>query len=157
MAEPMSDMREAARMVHAHEDSMIKMEFEFLNRRDDDLSVKSGAVLGFAGLLIAATLVLLAAEPQTALHADADSPGSLATAGGLAALFVGAVLALLAVSMTRGYDAGHAEALLARLDRRVKARQSMWRWSCALIFLGSVAVGVAYALVLAQNAFGLRV
>ncbi len=157
MTEPMSGMRKAARQVHAHEDAMLRMEFELLHRRDDDLSVKSGAILGFAGLLIASTLVLLAAEPETALHASADEVTSLAAAAGLVVLFFGAAAALTAISMTRVYVGEDAPALLERLERRLKSREMVWRWSCALTFLGAVTAGAAYVLVIAGNALGLHV
>jgi hypothetical protein len=152
----MSGMREAARMVHAHDDSMVKMEFEFLNKRDDDLSVKSGAVLGFSGLLIAASLVLLAAEPETALHTEAASPGGLAAALSLAALFPGAVCALLAIAMSRVYDLSDASTMMARLERRFKSREGLWAFACTLNFIGAAAMAVSYALVLAENAFGMQ-
>lgn len=151
----MSRMREAMRMVHGHEDEMLKMEFEHLHKRNDDLSVKAGAILGFGGLLIAATLVLMTAEPETALHTRADSIPSLTAAAGLLVLFAGAVLALLAIAMTQVYDENEAAALIDRLERRLKAREACWRWACSFTFMGSIVVGVAYVMVLAGNAFGL--
>jgi hypothetical protein len=157
MAERKSVMREAARMVHTHDDSMMKVEFDYLNKRDDDLSVKAGAVLGFAGLLIAATLVLLAAEPQTALHAEAASLGGLVAAVSLAALFPGAVLSLLAIAMSRVYDLSDASMMMMRLDRRFRSREALWRFACTLTFLGALAMAAAYGLVLAANAFGMRI
>jgi hypothetical protein len=141
-------------MVHAQDDEMLKLEFEVLSRRDDDLSVKASAVLAFAGLLIAATLVLLAAEPQTALHTEPDALASVAAAASLLLLFVGAIFALLAIAMARVYDLSDAEAMMARLDRRMKTREALWGFSCVFTLLGSLAAGAAYALVLAANAFG---
>ncbi len=152
----MSGHRKAARMVHTDDDAMTKMEFEFLHKRDDDLSVKAGAVLGFAGLLIAASLVLLAAEPGTALHAEAASPEGLAAAAGLAALFIGAVFALLAIATTRVYDLADADSLLNRLDRQVKSREASWRIACTFTFVGSLVMAGSYGLVLAANAFGFQ-
>jgi hypothetical protein len=156
MAKPMSGMREAARMVHAHDDSMVRMEFEFLNKRDDDLSVKAGAVLGFSGLLIAASLVLLAAEPETALHVEARTPAGLVAALSLAALFPGAVLALLAIARSRVYDLSDASAMMSRLERRFQSREALWTVSCTLNFLGALAMAIAYALAIAANAFGME-
>lgn len=151
-----SAQRQAARMVHAHDDGMMKVEFEFLHKRDDDLSVKAGAVLGFAGLLIASSLVILAAEPGTALHAEAASEAGLAAAVALAALFLGAVFALLAIASTRVYDLSDADALLHRLDRQVKSREASWRMACFFTFVGAVIMAASYGLVLAANAFGFQ-
>lgn len=149
----MSGARKAARMVHAHDDAMIRTEFEMLGRREDDLSVKAGAVLGFAGLMIAATLVLLAAEPETALHARPGELEAIWAAASLVGLFLGAAAALLAIGMSRVYDFSDAEALLDRLDRRFRARDGLWRLACTFTLLGSLAAGGAYALVLAPSAF----
>jgi hypothetical protein len=148
---PHARMHAGMQMIATHEDAALKMTFEYLHKRDDDLSVKAGAVLGFAGLLIASTLVLLAAEPDTVLHVPVDEAANVIAVVGLALLFAGAALLLIAIASGRAYEAEDAEALIAALEHRLRRRETVWCLGGGLTVAGSFAAGVAYALVLAIN------
>ncbi len=152
----MSKMRHAARMMHESDDMGLKAEFDFLHRKDEDLSIKAGAVLAFSGLLIASTLVLLAAEPSTALHAPAGAVSSLVAVASTGLLFFGAALALAAVALSRVYDLDHSERLVAHYDAAVRRKYGLWRGACWFTNLGAVAAAIAYAFVIAANAFGVE-
>lgn len=146
-----SHMRSAARMLAGHDDPHVKAEYEYLHKRDDDLSVKAGAVLAFGGLLIAAGLVLLAAEPGTSLHAPPGGVVALIGGASVAVLFIGAGLSLAAIAMTRTYDLSHAEAIVARYDRSVRRKEALWRASCLFTILGALAAALAYVVLVAET------
>lgn len=153
----MSKTRGALRMVHGHDDAMMHKEFEMLSRRDDDLSVKSGSILGFCGLLLASVLVLLAAEPQTALHVEEGDLAVYLAITAVVFLFIGAAFALAAITRGHDYDMAHAEAVIASVDKAVRGKEARWRTAALFTYLGGVLAAGAYVLVVVGHVAGIHV
>lgn len=72
---------------------------ESLRYRDHDHHVKSGAILGFSGLIIASDLVQFSADPQTIAYLALSSPWLPVARVGLLALLGSAALSIVSISM----------------------------------------------------------
>jgi hypothetical protein len=77
----------------------IVAEHDHVRFRDSDLSIKGGALLGFGGLMLAADLVFLSADPNSFIGMD-KSCGTVGFAG-LFLLMAGAFCAVLSIMISR--------------------------------------------------------
>ena len=91
--------KEWLRVVALAKNENILAEHDHVRFRDLDLSIKGGAVLGFAGLMLAADLVFLAAADDSFI-APHKSCGYVALAG-LFLLMAGAFCAVLSIMISR--------------------------------------------------------
>ena len=91
--------REWLRVVALAKKEDIVAEHDHVRFRDSDLSIKGGALLGFGGLMLAADLVFLSADPNSFIGVT-KSCGYV----GFAALFllmIGAFAAVLSIMISR--------------------------------------------------------
>jgi len=119
---------------------------ESLRYRDQDHHIKSGAILGFAGLIIASDLVQFSADPQTIAYLAPSSPWLPVARLGLIALLCSAALSIVSIAMgRRGYSSDPWMALeeFARLIDRRSWTEIAAIWLCAGGALASLASLVA--------------
>jgi hypothetical protein len=72
---------------------------ESLRYRDHDHHVRSGAILGFSGLIIASDLVQFSADPQTIAYLAPSSPWLPVARVGLLALLGSSALSIMSIAM----------------------------------------------------------
>ena len=125
----------------------IAEEHDHVRFRDQDLSVKTAAVLGFAGLMVAADLVFLSAGEGSIIRPDRSC--GLAGFAALYVMLAGALCAVASIMISRRgrYETGWASFGLMKLyhDRRQ-------RWLSAasiLTFLGTALYLVAMTVLVA--------
>jgi hypothetical protein len=120
----------------------IVVEHDHVRFRDSDLSIKGGALLGFGGLMLAADLVFLSADPESFIGAN-KSWGYV----GFAALFLlmaGSFCAVLSIMISRkgDYQSAWSSFGLMKLyhDRRRRwLDASAWLIAAGtLVYLGSM-------------------
>lgn len=128
-------------------------ELAMLRDRDEDVTVRAGAILAFCGLLIAAGLVLLAAEPSTALHVSPSSLAARLTALALPALFVSAALALTAIGRARPGALTAPEAFVMSYDRAIGGRERRAGLASLGCYAGGAAILAGFALAFLTSAF----
>jgi len=105
--------------------------------RDQDQSTKGGAILAFAGLLIASSLVQFTAPPESILALQANSVFAKASYLGLALLFLSSFFSLWSLVASRSYSQDVQLALL-QFDRLVSKRAWLIRLAFFFCFLGTV-------------------
>lgn len=94
---------------------------ESIRFRDNDQSVKSGAVLAFSGLMIATSIVQLSTSPDAVVHVGSDQPVLLVlNIFGLVLLFVSSIITILALISSGNYPIDKNKALLAFDDYVIK-------------------------------------
>lgn len=128
--------REWLRVVDLVRRDGIRDEHDHVRFRDSDLSVKGAAILGFAGLMLAADLVFLTAGKESFVAPD-RSCGWLGVAS-LYVLVAGAFCAMLSIVMTRKgrYDTGWASFGLMKIHHD---RRQRWLWAgSALTGIGTL-------------------
>ena len=135
--------RQWLRVVELVRREGIADEHNHVRFRDSDLSIKGAALLGFAGLTLAADLVFLSADPQSFIAPD-RSCGAV----GFAALFVlvaGALCAVasILISRTGAYESAWSSFGLMKIyhDRRRRWLKA----SAALTCLGTLMYLMAMA------------
>jgi hypothetical protein len=87
------------RVVALAKDAGILSEIEHVRFRDSDLSIKGGALLGFAGLMLAADLVFLSAGQGSLIMPDRSCV--TVGVGSLVVLVGGAFCALISIMISR--------------------------------------------------------
>jgi hypothetical protein len=141
--------REWLRVVALAKNEDIVAEHDHVRFRDSDLSIKGGALLGFAGLMLAADLVFLSAADNSFI-APHKSCGNVGLAG-LFLLMAGALCAVLSIMISRkgAYQTAWSSFGLMKLyhDRRR-------RWLVASAWLNTAGTLVYLASMLAQVRFG---
>lgn len=128
--------REWLRVVDLVKRDGIRDEHDHVRFRDSDLSVKGAAILGFAGLMLAADLVFLTAGKESFVSPE-RSCGWMGVAS-LYVLVVGAFCAMLSIVMTRKgrYDTGWASFGLMKIHHGYRQR---WLWAgSALTGIGTI-------------------
>jgi hypothetical protein len=91
--------RQWLRVVALARQEDIVAEHDHVRFRDSDLSIKGGALLGFGGLMLAADLVFLSADPNSFIGMD-KSCGAAGFAG-LFLLMAGSFCAVLSIMISR--------------------------------------------------------
>ena len=91
--------KEWLRVVALAKNEDVAAEHDHVRFRDTDLSIKDGALLGFAGLMLAADLVFLSAADKSFI-APHESCGYVGLAG-LFLLMAGAFCAVLSIMISR--------------------------------------------------------
>lgn len=91
--------REWLKVVAYVKQEGIEAEHEHVRFRDTDLSIKGGAILGFAGLMLAADLVFLSASPDSFIKLT-SSCGNIGY-GALMLLVAGSFCALTSIMISR--------------------------------------------------------
>jgi hypothetical protein len=128
--------KEWLRIVALAKDENIVVEQDHVRFRDSDLSIKGGALLGFAGLMLAADLVFLSAASDSFIGVNRTF-GNVGFAG-LFLLMAGAFCAVLSIMISRRgeYQTAWSSFGLMKLyhDRRRR-----WLYASAwLIALGTL-------------------
>ena len=109
-------------------------ELESLRSRDNDLSIKGAGVLGFAGLLLAADMVLLTAPAGSYL--ETRSPWDAVAYGAVLVLVLGAFIAVLSVYRSGIRHAFDAIAILNNYTQYIAAKRRLVRTAQVLSVLG---------------------
>jgi hypothetical protein len=91
--------RQWLRVVALARTEDILPEHDHVRFRDSDLSIKGGALLGFSGLMLAADLVFLSADPDSFI--GMDEQWGYAGFAGLFILMAGAFCAVLSIMISR--------------------------------------------------------
>ena len=91
--------REWLRIVALAKNEDIVVEQDHVRFRDSDLSIKGGALLGFSGLMLAADLVFLSADPDSFIGVN-RAFGYVGFAG-LLLLMAGVFCAVLSIMISR--------------------------------------------------------
>lgn len=91
--------REWLRVVDFVRRDDIAAEHDHVRFRDSDLSIKGAALLGFAGLMLAADLVFLSAGKDSFIAPDRSC--GMAGVGGLFVLMAGSFCAVLSIMISR--------------------------------------------------------
>lgn len=134
--------KEWMRVASLANEEGIRDEHDHVRFRDQDLSVKGAAMLGFAGLMLAADLVFLSAGEGSYIAAE-KTCGTMGFAA-LYVLLVGAFCAVISIMITRGgrYETAWAAFGLMKLyhDRRRRWLNAASTLTClgALIYLASM-------------------
>jgi hypothetical protein len=112
---------------------------ESLRFRDQDHHVRSGALLGFSGLIIASVLVHLSAEPGTIAYMARTSPWLLPARVGLILLLGSAALSMVSISMGRRRYSNEPWIALEEFERLINLRARTEIGAICLCAVGSLA------------------
>jgi hypothetical protein len=93
--------RQWLRVVALARDEGARDEHDHVRFRDSDLSIKGGALLGFSGLMLAADLVFLSADPQSFIGRSSSDTWGYVGFAGLFLLMAGALCAVLSIMISR--------------------------------------------------------
>jgi hypothetical protein len=130
------------RVVHLAKQEGIAPEHDHVRFRDSDLSIKGGALLGFAGLMLAADLVFLSADKESFI--GSNKSWGVVGFSALIFLMAGAFCSLLSIMISRKgtYESAWSSFGLMKLyhDRRRRwLSASAWLTAAGtLIYLGSM-------------------
>jgi len=120
--------------------------------RDGDLSVKSGAILAFSGLIIATAIVQLSTSPESVININKNEVFLiLLNAIGLLLLFASSITNLCALISTGKYS-DNAEDALLEFDDYVKIKSSRVKSSVKFAITGTVLVLLSLVIVLIRGA-----
>ncbi len=95
---------------------------ESLRYRDHDHHTKSGAILGFSGLIIASDLVQFSADPHTIAYLAPSSPWLQVARLGLLALLGSSALSIVSISMGRNRYSNDPWTALEQFSRLLNQR-----------------------------------
>jgi len=110
-----------------------------LRFQDGDLSVKSGAILAFCGLIIATSILQLSASSDSYVFILKDSFSWYLNGIGLILLFVSSSVCLRALTITQGYSESGKEALV-QFHLLCVLRRKFVFYSVILTMIGSLLV-----------------
>lgn len=136
--------RQWLRVVALAKKEDIVAEHDHVRFRDSDLSIKGGALLGFAGLMLAADLVFLSASPDSFIGTSKTGTWGYAGFAGLFLLMAGAFCAVLSIMITRKgtYQTAWSSFGLMKLyhDRRLRwLNASAWLIAAgSLVYLAAM-------------------
>ena len=128
--------REWLRVVALAKTEDILDEHDHVRFRDSDLSIKGGALLGFGGLMLAADLVFLSADPQSFIGTS-KTWGYIGLAG-LFLLMAGAFCAVLSIMISRKGTYQTAWSSFGLMKLYHDRRRSWLNWSAWLIAAGTL-------------------
>lgn len=124
---------------------------ESVRFRDDDQSVKSGAVLAFSGLIIATSIVQLSTSADSVVHISRDDVSLLMfNIIGLLLLFLSSTVTIWALISTGKYSIDKNKALI-EFDEYVINKAKKVRLAAKLTAGGSLCVLFALMLQLVQR------
>jgi hypothetical protein len=130
----------------AYDDAQLQILDNF-RHRDQAIAFKSGAVLGFSGLMIASSLVQMSAGVDSVLHIDGAEPWFPLFSVGLVLLFGSAIFALSAIISGTTRNDASSIASLERYERLVTFRRNLMVGSVLLSLLGTISTLAGLVLV----------
>jgi len=116
-----------------------KLILDSLRFQDGDISVKSGSVLAFCGLIIATSIVQLTASGDSYIFILKDSFSWYINGVGLILLFLSAGICLRALTVSPGYSKDGKEALV-QFHALCVLRKKLVSFSVILTAIGSFCV-----------------
>lgn len=126
---------------------------ESIRFRDDDQSVKAGAVLAFSGLIIATSIVQLSTSADSVVHVSKDDVDLLLlNITGLLLLFLSAIVTIFALISSGQYSIDKSKALI-EFDEYVVRKSKKVKIAAALTSLGALCVLLALMTQLFQKIF----
>jgi len=126
---------------------------ESIRFRDDDQSVKAGAVLAFSGLIIATSIVQLSTSADSVVHVSKDDVDLLLlNVTGLLLLFLSAIVTIFALVSSGEYSDDKNKALI-EFDEYVVKKSAKVKIAATLTSLGALCVLFALMTQLFQKLF----
>lgn len=122
-----------------------KLILESLRFQDGDISVKSGSVLAFCGLIIATSIVQFTASSDSYIFILKDSFSWYINGVGLMLLFLSAGVCLRALTVSPGYSKDGKEALVQFYTLCI-LRKKLVSFSVKLTAFGSLCVLISLLL-----------
>jgi hypothetical protein len=119
-------------------DDQHKEVIQSLRFRDQDHSIRCGALLGFAGLIIASALVQLSAGPDTLAHLSRESVWFAIVRVSLVLLIASASLSLLSISLGRTSYSDEPWTALLQFQNLIRMRGKIETAASVLCFAGTV-------------------
>lgn len=130
-----------AKLINLNEQNQLIL--DSIRFRDNDQSVKIGAVLAFSGLMIASSIVQLTAPSDSLLFVPKESIFLLFNQIGLIFLFASSFLALVGLTVTKKYSKDIDTALI-EFDTLVNLRSRMSLWAMYLSIFGAFTVLISF-------------
>ncbi len=111
---------------------------EALRYREENMSIKAGATLGFCGLMIASILVQLAAPSESMIFVSPASPWAFFARWGLILLLLASFMTLVAITWGRPRYSKDPEAALGELAATIAHKRLIRGTAGVVCIIGSM-------------------
>lgn len=115
---------------------------EALRYREENMAIKSGATLGFCGLMIASVLVQMAAPPESMIFVSAESPWAFFAKWGLMLLLLSSFMTLISITWGRPRYSDDTESALKELALTISHKRLLRGTAGFICLSGSVLAAI---------------
>jgi hypothetical protein len=136
-------------LVRLIKQNNLEKETEFVQFRDNDLSIKGGAILGFSGLMIASDLVFISSNDDSLIAPGKDT--GLCAYLALAVLVCAAANALLSILISEKEKYETVLGFFGALRIFQQKRSSFLKRSAALTVVGTAMYLIPLSVVILRN------